>query len=255
MGDSAVPMFVQHTEAMLDVIHRTEKLEIKDVDEEPVIDIDSLDKKDPLRVVEYIDDLYTYCRAAEVSVCVPPNYMAQQTHISERMRRFLIDWLIIEFMKELTKQNIMIALKVHYKFKLMEEILYLTVNLVDRFLAVQEKKKLQLVGVTAMFIACKYKEVCFLVMDDFIQISEKAFRAKEILNMVGFLSTSTMMSWYEDDVMSVGDSLSVKWFLQEKLMFNTLQFKLSVPTLYVFMRRFLKAIQSHREVRSSITSE
>ena len=49
------------------------------------------------------------------------------------------------------------------------------------------KKNLQLVGVTAMFIASKYEEVCFFVMDDFIQISEKVFGVKEILNMVMFL--------------------------------------------------------------------
>ncbi|XP_023536336.1 cyclin-B2-4-like isoform X2 [Cucurbita pepo subsp. pepo] len=118
MGDSAVPMFVQPTEAMLDEIDIMEKLEIKDIDEEQVIDINSLDKKDPLCVVEYINDLYTYYRAAEVSVCVPPNYMAQQAHISDRMRGFLIDGLIIE---GLPKQNIIITSKVHYRFKLMEE--------------------------------------------------------------------------------------------------------------------------------------
>lgn len=32
-------------------------------------------------------------------------------------------------------------------------------------------------------------------------------------------------------------------------MINTLQFNLSVPTPYVFMRRFLKAAQSDREVK------
>jgi hypothetical protein len=32
--------------------------------------------------------------------------------------------------------------------------------------------------------------------------------------------------------------------LQEKLIVNALQFNLSVPTAYVFMRRFLKAAQA-----------
>ncbi|XP_022933350.1 cyclin-B2-3-like [Cucurbita moschata] len=101
----------------------------------------------------------------------------------------------------------MIASKVHYRFKLLEETLYLTVNLIDRFLAVHSvaKKNLQL------------EEVCFPGMEDFIQISEKAFEVKEILNM-------------------------------ETLMLNTLQFKLSVPTPYVFMKRFLKAAQSDEEL-------
>ncbi|KAG7024108.1 Cyclin-B2-3, partial [Cucurbita argyrosperma subsp. argyrosperma] len=175
MGDSAGPMFVQHTEAMLDEIDRMVRIETL---------LFCLDTKDPLCVVEYIDDLYTHYRAAEVSVCVPPNYMAQQVHINDRMRGFLVDRLIIE---ELTKHNIMIASKVHYRFKLMEETLYLTVSLIDRLLAVHSVAK---------------------------------------------------------------KNLQLEEFLQETLMLNTVQFKLSVPTPYVFIKRFLKASQSDREFDS-----
>lgn len=83
----------------------------------------------------------------------------------------------------------MMAVKVHYKFELMEETLYLTVNLIDRFLAVHSvvRKKLQLVGVTAMLIACKYEEVSVPVVDDLILISDKAYTRKEVLDMVSFL--------------------------------------------------------------------
>ncbi|CAN1781858.1 CYCB2-3 [Linum perenne] len=138
--DFSAPMFVQHTEAMLVEIDRME-VEMEDVaeeedEEDSVVDIDSCDKNNPLAAVEYIEDLYTFYRKAEGSSSVPPNYMAQQFDINERMRGILIDWLI----------------EVHYKFELMEETLYLTVNLIDRFLAVHSvvRKKLQLVGVTAM---------------------------------------------------------------------------------------------------------
>ncbi|KAJ6336672.1 hypothetical protein OIU76_006533 [Salix suchowensis] len=197
-NDFAVPMYVQHTEAMLEEIDRMDEVEMEDVEEEPVMDIDGCDKKNPLAVVEYIDDLYNFYKKAEISGCPPPNYMAQQFDINERMRGILIDWLI----------------EVHYKFELMEETLYLTVNLIDRFLAVQPvaRKKLQLVGVTAMLLACKYEEVSVPVVEDLILISDKAYSRKEVLDM-------------------------------EKLMVKTLQFNLSVPTPYVFMRRFLKASQ------------
>ena len=92
-------------------------------------------------------------------------------------------------MKKLTKQYMMFCSKVHYKFELMEETLYLTVNLIDRFLAVHSvvRKKLQLVGVTAMLIACKYEEVSVPVVDDLILISDKAYSRKEVLDMVSFL--------------------------------------------------------------------
>lgn len=202
--DYPVPMSVQHTEALLQEIDRMDaEVEMEDITDEPVVDIDSSDKKNPLAVVEYIDDIYSYYRKSEISGCVQPNYMEQQFDINERMRAILIDWLI----------------EVHYKFELMEETLYLTVNLIDRFLALQTvvRKKLQLVGVTAMLIACKYEEVSVPVVEDLILISDRAYTRKEVLDM-------------------------------ESLMINTLQFNLSVPTPYVFMRRFLKAAESDKKL-------
>ncbi|KAF3642694.1 Cyclin-B2-3 [Capsicum annuum] len=60
--------------------------------------------------------------------------------------------------------------EVHYKFELMEETLYLTMNLIDRFLPVQSviRKKLQLVGITTLLLACKYEEVSVPVVKDLI---------------------------------------------------------------------------------------
>ncbi|KAG5381096.1 hypothetical protein IGI04_028938, partial [Brassica rapa subsp. trilocularis] len=208
-GDFNEPMFVQHTEAMLDEIDRMEGIEMEDSndtdeEEEAVMDIDSCDKKNPLAVVDYIDDIYDFYKKNECRSCVPPNYMENQPDINERMRGILVDWLI----------------EVHYKFELMEETLYLTINLIDRFLAVHHhvaRKKLQLVGVTAMLLACKYEEVSVPVVDDLILISDKAYTRREVLDM-------------------------------EKLMANTLQFNFCLPTPYVFMRRFLKAAQSDQKV-------
>ncbi|TYG70053.1 cyclin-B2-4 isoform X2 [Gossypium raimondii] len=205
VDNSDVPMFVQHTEAMMEEIERME-VEMEDVDDDdddPLVDIDNCDKTNPLAVVEYIDDLYQFYKKAECTGCVPPNYMEQQYDINQRMRGILIDWLV----------------EVHYKFELMEETLYLTINLIDRFLAVKQiaRKKLQLVGVTAMLLACKYEEVSVPVIEDLVLISDKAYSRQEVLDM-------------------------------EKLMINTLQFNLSVPTPYVFMRRFLKAAQSNKKL-------
>ncbi|KAH6759059.1 Cyclin B2 [Perilla frutescens var. frutescens] len=207
VDDLDVPMFVQHTEAMLEEIDRMDaEVEMEDIDEEeeePVVDIDSSDKNNPLAVTEYIDDLHAYYKKMESSSCVPANYMVHQSDLNERMRGILIDWLI----------------EVHYKFELMDETLYLTVNLIDRFLALQPvvRKKLQLVGVTAMLLACKYEEVSVPVVEDLVLISDKAYCRKEVLDM-------------------------------EKLIVNTLQFNMSLPTPYVFMKRFLKAAQSDKKL-------
>ncbi|KAM3323810.1 hypothetical protein P3S67_004961 [Capsicum chacoense] len=67
----------------------------------------------------------------------------------------------------------------------MEETMYLTMNLIDRFLIVQSviRKKLQLVGITTLFLACKYEEVSVPVVEDLILIFEKAYAKKEVLEM------------------------------------------------------------------------
>lgn len=73
------------------------------------------------------------------------DYMDSQPEINERMRAILIDWLI----------------QVHYKFELSLETLYLTINIIDRFLASKTilRRELQLVGMGAMLIASKYEEI------------------------------------------------------------------------------------------------
>lgn len=71
--------------------------------------------------------------------------MSSQTDINERMRAILIDWLI----------------KVHHRLMLMPETLYLTVYIIDQYLSMENvlRKELQLVGVSAMLISCKYEEI------------------------------------------------------------------------------------------------
>lgn len=51
---------------------------------------------------------------------VPPTYMQSQPQINARMRAILVDWLV----------------QVHLKFSLLQETLYLTISIVDRYLAV-----------------------------------------------------------------------------------------------------------------------
>jgi hypothetical protein len=71
--------------------------------------------------------------------------MHKQTTLTVTMRAILVDWLV----------------EVHMKFRLVPETLYLCINILDRYLSIVdvERSKLQLVGVTALFIACKYEEI------------------------------------------------------------------------------------------------
>ena len=103
----------------------------------------------PQLVAVYVKDVYVYLRHLEEIYPVRQNYMTPSTanaakpEISPRMRTILIDWLI----------------QVHNRFGLLQETLFLTIGILDRYL--QEKirevgrKRLQLVGITSMWIAAK----------------------------------------------------------------------------------------------------
>lgn len=125
--------------------------------------------------------------------------MSEQLDITERMRAILIDWMV----------------EVHVKFKLLTETMFLSVNLVDRFLAIKPvtRTKLQLVGITAMLLASKYEEIYSPEVRDFIHIADSAYTRDEVLRM-------------------------------ERLMLTTLDFNLSASTPLHFLRRFSKASKS-----------
>ena len=132
-------------------------------------------------------------------------YITKQEDINEKMRAILIDWLV----------------EVHLKFKLMPETLYLTVNLIDRYLEKEKIKRshLQLVGVTAMFISSKYEEIYAPECRDFVYISDKAYTREQILKMEG-------------------DMLS------------KLNFQLTTPNSLLFLKRFVKVAGVHANPRT-----
>jgi len=167
--------------------------------------IDDADMKDPLAACPFIPHMMSFYKRTEPKVRVADNYMTNQTDINDKMRAILIDWLV----------------DVHIKFKLMPETLYLTVNLIDRFLETKQvtRKHLQLVGVTAMLIASKYEEIWAPEVRDFVYISDRAYSRDQILNM-------------------------------EKIMLNVLRFNLTVPTHLHFIQRFVKAggIAENKEI-------
>ena len=132
----------------------------------PADDIDERDTDDPLCVTSYVQDMYEHFRSKEATTSVRPAYMEDQQYINERMRSILVDWLV----------------EVHLKFKLVPETLYLTVNIIDRYLAQTEvtRPKLQLVGVTALLIASKYEEIYPPELRDLVYICDRAYSKNEV---------------------------------------------------------------------------
>jgi len=139
--------------------------------EEPVENIDAEDVQNPQLVTEYVNEIYSYLRSVETAQSVSADYLAGQTEILPKMRSVLIDWLV----------------GVHLQFHLLQETLYTTVAILDRYLQSElptiTRKKLQLVGVASMLIAAKYEEIYAPEVKDFVYITDKAYTEKEILKM------------------------------------------------------------------------
>ncbi|KAG6418383.1 hypothetical protein SASPL_120587 [Salvia splendens] len=192
----------------------------------PKVDIDAADANNHLAVVEYIDEIYQFykllryvylfmqfacvvveCDIVNWDLCVQPegmagDYMDSQPEINAKMRAIMVDWLV----------------QVHNKFDLSPETLYLTINLVDRYLA---SKKTQLVGLGAMLIASKYEEIWAPEVNELVFISDRTYSCADILAM-------------------------------EKKILGQLEWSLTVPTPYVFLARFIKASMTDAKVENMV---
>ncbi|KAA1467464.1 hypothetical protein DENSPDRAFT_768964 [Dentipellis sp. KUC8613] len=122
---------------------------------------------DAAMVSEYAEEIFEYMNELEDDCMPSPDYMASQNEISWPMRQTLVDWL----------------LQVHLRYHMLPETLWIAINIIDRFLThrVVSLVKLQLVGVTAMFIASKYEEILAPSVDEFVYMTENGFTREEIL--------------------------------------------------------------------------
>lgn len=170
-----------------------------------IVDIDS-NLKDPKACSSYASDIHSNIRVAELDCRPSTNYMEKlQRDITPSMRGILIDWLV----------------EVSEEYKLVPDTLYLTVNLIDRFLSknYMEKTRLQLLGVTCMLIASKYEEICAPRVEEFCVITDNTYMRGEVLKL-------------------------------ERQVLNFLHFQLSVPCTKTFLRRFIQAAQASYKLPS-----
>ena len=180
----------------------------------------------PQNVDEYFDDICEELSKYEGNYLVNPEYMSNQNDINFRMRAILIDWLI----------------DVHLKYKLVPQTMYIAVNLIDRYLEKNQTKrsKLQLVGVSAMFIACKYEEIYPPDLKDFVYITDGAYVKSDVLKMenkmlaslgfdVTFPTQWTLFETYKRKLNLDEKTFKLAWFLMELCLINSkaLKFKMS----------------------------
>ena len=130
--------------------------------------------------------------------------MDRQGELNSTMRSILVDWIV----------------EVHMKFRLLPETLYLCINIIDRYLCRQEvpRRQLQLVGVTALLLACKYEEIYPPEVKDCVYITDRAYTRQQVLDM-------------------------------EAHIVKTLQFRMTVPTAHPFLQRFLYICKASRTTK------
>ena len=122
--------------------------------------------------------------------------MDSQKELNWNMRAILVDWLV----------------EVQWKLKLLPETLFLSINLIDRFLSKRAVSmvKLQLVGLTATMIAAKVEEVLCPNVANFIYLSDNAYDSMELLKA-------------------------------ERYMLHVVDYSLAYPSPLTFLRRCSKA--------------
>ncbi|KZV33210.1 hypothetical protein F511_16244 [Dorcoceras hygrometricum] len=116
--------------------------------------------------------IYQHLHSLEVNETRRPlsNYMEKvQKDIKPVMREVLIDWLV----------------EVAEEYKFVSDTLYLAVAYIDRYLSSSElnRNKLQLLGVSCMFIAAKFEEVSPPHIEDFCYITDNTYTKEEVVLM------------------------------------------------------------------------
>ncbi|KOG96409.1 B-type cyclin CLB5 DI49_5566 [Saccharomyces eubayanus] len=142
-------------------------------------DLDYVEKNDTAMVAEYSSEIFEFLYKRELETLPSHNYLLDKTskyYLRPSMRAILVDWLV----------------EVHEKFQCYPETLFLSINLMDRFLA-QNKvtmNKLQLLAVTSLFIAAKFEEVNLPKLAEYSYITDGAASKNDIKNAEMFMLTS-----------------------------------------------------------------
>ena len=188
------------------------------------------DPDSPFVPMEYINDIWdSFIEKEKLNFYSYDEIITNQTDIKESMRCILIDWLI-------SLQN---------KFFSNIKTLFLTVNLIDRYLSKKPilRTRFQLLGVTALFIASKYEEMYMKNINDYVEITARAFNKNQILEMESELID--LIDFNLDLPLSI-DFLGL---LGSMYKFNKAEFRLS----YFLLEAYLFTLNSCKYKQSQIS--
>jgi len=169
--------------------------------------IDCKKDNNHLNLIECINDIYDHLNESEQFLNIK-SIFENQINTNEKMYTILVDWLN----------------QVTTKLKLAAEVLFMTVQLISRYLNLIKdikRSKLQLLGISCLLIADKYESVNFLDIDTLVYCSDNAYTKKEIVDM-------------EFEILKV------------------LNFDLMKPNIFTFICRYLKTINADKNVTCCI---
>lgn len=153
-------------------------------------------------VEEYAEKTYEYLNEQEQRFKVK-DIMKNQVAINERMYEILINWLS----------------EVNFKLKSVPEVLFMTVQLINRYLFFDRtirRGRLQLLGITCYMIADKFESIYPANIRELARLTDGAYTTREMVKL-------------ELDIM------------------NTLNFNIIMPNSHVFICRYLKAAHSDKK--------
>lgn len=163
------------------------------------------DTYDIVMVAELSNDIFDYLNTLEEKYRPNGNYIHYQPHLKWSYRRILLDWII----------------EVHNRFQLLPETLFLTVNIIDRFLSKKTivLDKFQLIGASALFIASKYEEINCPTLKEIVYMLNGSFEREDIIEA-------------------------------ERYIIDTLEFEIGWPGPMSFLRRISKADDYEYDIRT-----
>ena len=139
--------------------------------------------------------VFRQVEARELATTADASYLRRHPDINARMRAIVIDWLI----------------EVDHRYKNPPEMLYLTVNIIDRYLSVAPpvaRGKLQLIGVAALGVAAHRFSI--KVVDEKLSwLCDKAYPPAEVCAMRG-----TLVSVLGHDITTVSTRYYVMRYLR-----------------------------------------
>lgn len=168
--------------------------------------VDNIDKEGSTeKCCSVVNELFNLFRVLEVKILVNPCYINTiQKNITAEHRLQLVNWLV----------------EIHYRYNLVTETIYLSVQLIDRFLERRPVRRtnLQKLAMAAISIASRYEDVHApkLLSEEF-SLYYNIYRKSEIIDM-------------------------------ENELLIALNYNLSYPTIFSFLCRYCQAGHADRPI-------